>query len=374
MSKCANTTTKTLKNAVFVTIERLSYNKGCSEQLNNGTTDTAKTQARQFRDNIRHTQLTGVFPSTVSSAPAAAAAGHSVNDMTFMVPGNAATSTPAIVQKTKPSMFGFAADTKPAAVNLFGGPPVADASGKAPAFGSVGGGSMFGGASTGGFGMAPAAAATTQSTASAVATPPSNAFGGFGGVAPSPAPFGSTNFGATKPTFGAPSAQPPQFDAAESKISNAASQPLAQSSAQPNGNQPFLTVAGTYANPPAANAGTPKHASATGATATGPNTTGGSVEDDKVIRKMIAEEIGSFEIDLARMLQRSRSVQIELGSREELAATAKQLAELQDISGQATESTDTLTLEIQSLRLALNEAFAMLTEAQTKQQMFGHME
>lgn len=353
---------------------------------------------RPIPDNC--TQHTFTFHSAVPSAPAAApAAASNINDMTFMVPGNAATSTPAVAQKTKPSMFGgaFADAAKPAGVNLFGAAPASDAAsagGKAApppaAFGlpSSGGAPMFGGAATGGFGMAPAPAAAGQTTA-APAQPTFGGFGGIGGGSATSTPFASSNFGSAKaataaaPAFGGLGAssgglgQPPPFGAAaQPKPDTKIAAPTAPTAAQnPNGNQPFLTVTNTYANPPATPVAAPKssHPGAAGDNGWGVGGSG-SVDDDKVIRKMIAEEIGSFEHDLARMLQRSRGLHIELGGKDELAATAKQLAELQDISGQATETTDTLTLEIQSLRLALNEAFAMLTEAQTKQQMFGNME
>lgn len=328
------------------------------------------------------------------AAPAAVAATTNINDMTFMVPGNAATSTPAVAQKTKPSMFGGGfGDAKPAGVNLFGAAPAPDATsaaGKAappPSFGlqSSGGAPMFGGApmtaATGGFGMAPAPAPVQTSAA-----PSQPAFGGFGGIgggSTTSSPFASSNFGSVKPAAAAPTfgglgtsiggiGQPPQFGAVDFQANTSGPVPAPVATMNPNGSQPFLTVTNTYANPPSTPVVT--HKTTNSAAGGGNNAGGGSVDDDKVIRKMIAEEIGSFEHDLARMLQRSRGLQIDLGSKDELAATAKQLAELQDISGQATETTDTLTLEIQSLRLALNEAFAMLTEAQTKQQMFGNME
>lgn len=44
----------------------------------------------------------------------------------------------------------------------------------------------------------------------------------------------------------------------------------------------------------------------------------------------------------------------------------KKIDELQEISSQATESTDALKSEVQSLRLSLYEAFAMSAEAQSK--------
>lgn len=89
---------------------------------------------------------------------------------------------------------------------------------------------------------------------------------------------------------------------------------------------------------------------------------------------MIAEEIAAFEHDWSAVLQRARNLSINIGTKDEMAASSKQLAELQDISNQATESTDALSMEIQSLRIALNETFSMVTEARAKRAMYGNLE
>lgn len=97
-------------------------------------------------------------------------------------------------------------------------------------------------------------------------------------------------------------------------------------------------------------------------------------DDNNVIRKMIAEEIVAFELDWSAVLQRGRQLAIKIGTKEEMTASSKQLTELQDISNQATESTDALTMEIQTLRISLNETFSMVTEAKAKRAMFENME
>lgn len=89
---------------------------------------------------------------------------------------------------------------------------------------------------------------------------------------------------------------------------------------------------------------------------------------------MITEEIDAFEQDWSAVLQRGRQLKINIGTKDEMSVSGKQLAELQDISNQATESTDALTMEIQTLRMSLNETFSMVTEAKAKRAMFENLE
>lgn len=103
-------------------------------------------------------------------------------------------------------------------------------------------------------------------------------------------------------------------------------------------------------------------------------TTNSAIGSDDVIRKMIAEEINAFELDWSDVLKRGRQLSIQIGTKDEMTASSKQLTELQDISNQATESTDALTMEIQTLRMSLNETFSMVTEAKAKRAMFENME
>lgn len=277
-----------------------------------------------------------------------------VTDMTFMVAGNAATSTPAMVQKTKPPMFPTTTATSTSdvkssiGVNLFGTgtaaaqlpppppfanhvPQVADAQKPMPA-------ALPAQPQRLAFGMQPAGSG-------------GNAFGG-GGVAG----LVKTTAVAAVPAFGGPTT----FGGGGNSSSGST--------------QPFLTVDATYSKPPTTPTAMNNNRTAT-ATPQPSMVAGATNDDDKVIRRMIAEEVTAFEQDWARILARSQELRIDgIGNKDEMAATVKQLARLQDIGGQATESTDTLAAEIQSLRLALYETFAMVTEAQTKQAMFENIE
>lgn len=328
------------------------------------------------------------------------------NDMTFIIPGNAMTSTPTVANKTKPSIFGAAASdpqaAKPQGMNLFGSAPSQPPSSfgipavqPPPLFGSAATQPpppSFGSAATqppplstglaaqppADANKAPASSLFGGKTTTSPAQPPPS-FGGFGGGAASSISFGgSTNNTNAKPSFGlGGSGSPFGSTTAVSDvkpINNQQQHPQQQQQTSDNApaadiNQPFLTVSNAYTNPPT---NAPKQH---GQSNDNQTTSAGNVgDDDKLLRKIIAEEIVAFEQDLAQMLDRSRDINLDLGTKDELAATAKQLDELQDISGQATETTDTLTLEIQSLRLALNETFAMMTEAQTKRSMFINKE
>lgn len=89
---------------------------------------------------------------------------------------------------------------------------------------------------------------------------------------------------------------------------------------------------------------------------------------------MIFEEIQSFEIVFKELMQRSRRVSLNFGTKQENEDTARQLNDLQTFTVQATESTEALTSEIQSLRISLDEAFSMATEAKSKHEHYNQME
>lgn len=298
-----------------------------------------------------------IATNPLSFAQPPAAATSSLNDMTFNVPGHAAaTSTPAIVQKSKPATLfgggGAVGDppaTKPPISNLFGSAPSGGLQPQPPpAFGAQPGATKPP-PTFGGFG-APAGGVTLTFNAAPQ-------FGlGLGGLAPAAA------VAAPSQSAPAPIAQPPLPKPANASAAGGNQQ-----------HQPFLTVSGSYAAPKPTHATSAPSASQP-STPNGTESGAGGDADDKVLRRMIADEIAAFEADLQRQLGASRSVRLELGDRAELADTAQRLAQLHDIGAEATESTHQLQLEVQSLRLALNETFAMLTEAQTKRQMFGTME
>lgn len=89
-------------------------------------------------------------------------------------------------------------------------------------------------------------------------------------------------------------------------------------------------------------------------------------ESSAIIRKIISEEIQSFETLLANFLARSQTLKINSGSRDEAISLQKQINDLTEIVNQAVESTDELSSEIQSLKLSVNDAFSMAEEAKSK--------
>lgn len=92
------------------------------------------------------------------------------------------------------------------------------------------------------------------------------------------------------------------------------------------------------------------------------------------VRKLLAEEIQSFDTVFKQLMQRSRRVSLNFGTKQENEDTARQLSDLQTFTEQATESIEALTAEIQSLRISLDEAFSMATEARSKHEHFNSME
>lgn len=92
------------------------------------------------------------------------------------------------------------------------------------------------------------------------------------------------------------------------------------------------------------------------------------------VRKLLAEEIQSFEIVFKELMQRSRRVALNFGTKQENEDTARQLNDLQTFTAQATESTEALTAEIHSLRISLDESFSMATEAKSRHDHYNKME
>lgn len=87
---------------------------------------------------------------------------------------------------------------------------------------------------------------------------------------------------------------------------------------------------------------------------------------------MINEEIRKFERELSDLQKRCKSLNTIIGSKEQSTTIIKSLKELQDLSVQAAESTESLTSDVQALRLSLNEAFAMVAEANSKNALYKH--
>lgn len=86
---------------------------------------------------------------------------------------------------------------------------------------------------------------------------------------------------------------------------------------------------------------------------------------------MIAEEIEAFEKEIHAALSRSKGVEVNVCSKEELSQLMKNIDELQEITSQATETTESLKSDVQSLKLTLYEMLAMSAEAKSKTDDFN---
>lgn len=78
------------------------------------------------------------------------------------------------------------------------------------------------------------------------------------------------------------------------------------------------------------------------------------------------DEIKSFESTLKESIQRSRSLNVQICSKEQCSSLLTKSNELQVMCDQATDTTDSLKSDVQALRLTLYEAMAMSAEAQSK--------
>lgn len=168
-------------------------------------------------------------------------------------------------------------------------------------------------------------------------------FGGFGG---------STTAAAAQPTFGGNIQQQSTF--APSSI------PVAPSSIA---NKPFITVAPTYTPPSDLSK---LNQPTSDSTLSNKN----AVVNAAAVRKMISEEMHAFDSGLRALLQRSQKIKLNFGDKEQNELAARQLKQMQSFAVQATESTEALSAEIQSLRISVDEAFAMATEAKSKHQLY----
>lgn len=95
------------------------------------------------------------------------------------------------------------------------------------------------------------------------------------------------------------------------------------------------------------------------------------ISDDDIIKKMIREEVQSYDALAKTFLKRCKGVEVIIGSKEESQVMLKGLMELQDISKQATESTDALSQDIQSLKVSLNETYLMIAELKSKHSLLN---
>lgn len=175
----------------------------------------------------------------------------------------------------------------------------------------------------------------------------------FGGTAANG--FGSTNLPAKpanfpSPTFGSPAAPP-----ANSIVAKPAQAPPAKPS-EPA--KPLYTVDPNY---------TPTSAGAQTTQALGKsNSALKSDVESALLAELIRDQLQSLENLVKNSLERSKKVNTEVCSKEEMSVLMKNVDKLQEVTTQAVESTESLSSEVQSLRLTLYEAFAMSAEVQSK--------
>uniref|UniRef100_W4VRS6 Nuclear pore complex protein Nup214 n=1 Tax=Corethrella appendiculata TaxID=1370023 RepID=W4VRS6_9DIPT len=240
-----------------------------------------------------------------------------------------ATSTPAVMQKSK-SFFSPSADAK-SSTNLTGSFQTVDQNQTVvPTFGK---------------------AITFGATAADSSTP-------FGGQHQNFAGFTMPN---VTPTAAVTKSTP--------LLPNPTLQPVPVTT-NSNQTKPFITVPPSYSAPPPSVQPVAQKSDSSTDLATKKSTAAAALEQNdengKIILSMIADEIRKFDKEINDLLKRSKSIQINIGTKEESTIMIKNLKELQDLSVQATESTESLTSDVQTCRLAINESFAMLAEANSK--------
>ncbi|XP_062546766.1 nuclear pore complex protein Nup214 [Armigeres subalbatus] len=272
-------------------------------------------------------------------------------EITFTVP-TGATSTPAIA-KTK-SFFNPSENKSP--VNLFGVPSAGSAAAAAPAAVAP----TFGKQITFGSIAAP-------STETAKTSP----FGGGSSVSSFGIP--SKPFAPTTTTTA--TVQPSQPSLLKTALGQhqLAPQQQQQKTAS-DASKPFITVPPTYTPPPPVEASRSNSMESISKPSQKQlQRKQESTEDtNSIIRAMISEEIRKFEKELIDLKMRCTDLNTTIGFKEESTTIIKDLKELQDLSIQAAESTESLTSDVQALRLGLNEAFAMVAEANSKNAIYKH--
>ncbi|XP_058449633.1 nuclear pore complex protein Nup214 isoform X2 [Malaya genurostris] len=266
---------------------------------------------------------------TIIPVVSAANSAQKSSDISFAVPMGA-TSTPAVM-KTK-SFFSPSENKSP--INLFGGGSniVSTNAVITPTFGKQ---------------IAFSASPATQSEE----------------------PVKTSPFGNATSSFTLPAQIFVQPQTQSSLLKNKVPQPKPLETAKP-----LVTVSPTYTPPPT---GQIQRVGSNGNLSQQPQKpvqkkSEASDDTNSVIRSMIFEELRKFERELSSLKDRCKSLNTTVGSKGESANIVKNLKELQDLSVQATESTDSLTSDVQALRLSLNEAFAMVAEANSKNSIYKH--
>ena len=91
-----------------------------------------------------------------------------------------------------------------------------------------------------------------------------------------------------------------------------------------------------------------------------------TAEDELIYSKMIQDEMKAFELELKSVMEKSRSLKVNIGTKEESAEMRRGIEELDELRKEATETIESLRGDVQSNRLGLTETFAMVYEAKGK--------
>lgn len=191
------------------------------------------------------------------------------------------------------------------------------------------------------------------------------------GSAPTVSPFGMTASQSQSTAFSgfsmAPSLQPQQvkpqpvqttFQMPASKPLIAPTQPTVQPVQAVSQNQPLITIPPTY-NPQM----TQQKAEVKEIVVSEKLT---DTEDEQIYIKMIQDEMKAFELELNFIMEKSKSLKVNIGTKEESAEMRRKLEELDELKKEATETVESLRSDIQTNRLGLTEMFSMVYEAKSK--------
>lgn len=84
------------------------------------------------------------------------------------------------------------------------------------------------------------------------------------------------------------------------------------------------------------------------------------------------EEITTFDAVLKQSIKKSRGLNIQICSKDQLGDLLKRSGQLQEIWNQATDTTESLRSDVHSLRLSLYEALRMSAEADSRIEMLNN--
>ncbi|EDW00606.1 nuclear pore complex protein Nup214 [Drosophila grimshawi] len=255
-----------------------------------------------------------------------------LSDISFAFTPNTVTSTPAPLKDKPPSLFAG-----------FGNVGNKQAP---PAFG------------------APAAAPLNFTTCAAVVKPqPPTSFGGFGGAASTAPPATASIFSSNAPNSftnqpaSVMGCNPVQSQQAVTTAATATAAPTKNNN-NSNNNKPLYTVPPTFT--PVATA----PASAAGAKSS--EFSGRDVDD--VIAEIMNVQISAFNDQIEQQKQQTKALLSQIESPSSIKYYAKRLEDLQELNEQANDVD--FEQDVQGLRHALSEAYAMMAECRAKLEVY----